>query len=125
MKELVETPVCYQLEYNDGTRATMMLMNGLVRDFNFAAKLKGQADPMSTCFYLPPNPNVVYSAALMNNAEKMFMTNKAPYPIERTLLTSGMVQSALHSLHLGQRQLDTPHLDIRYKASKESTFYRR
>ena len=125
MKELVETPVCYQLEYNDGTRATMMLMNGLVKDFNFAAKLKGQADPLSTCFYLPPNPNVVYSAALMNNAEKMFMTNKAPYPIERTLLTSGMVQSALQSLHLGQRQLDTPHLDIHYKASKESTFYRR
>ena len=125
MKELVETPVCYQLEYNDGTRATMMLMNGLVKDFNFAAKLKGQADPLSTCFYLPPNPNVVYSAALMNNAEKMFMTNKAPYPIERTLLTSGMVQSALQSLHLGQRQLDTPHLDIHYKASKESAFYRR
>ena len=125
MKELVETPVCYQLEYNDGTRATMMLMNGLVKDFNFAAKLKGQADPLSTCFYLPPNPNVVYSAALMNNAEKMFMTNKAPYPIERTLLTSGMVQSALQSLHLGQRKLDTPHLDIHYKASKESTFYRR
>ncbi len=125
MKELVENPVCYQLEYNDGTRATMMLMNGLVRDFNFAAKLKGQVEPLSTCFYLPPNPNVVYSAALMNNAEKMFMTHKVPYRIERTLLTSGMVQSALQSLHLGQRKLDTPHLDVTYKASKESSFYRR
>ena len=125
MKQLVESPVCYQLEYNDGTRATMMLMNGLVRDFNFAAKLKGQAEPLSTCFYLPPNPNVVYSAALMNNAEKMFLTNKAPYPVERTLLTSGMVQSALQSLHLGQRKLATPHLDVVYQASKESTFYRR
>ena len=125
MKEMVENPVCYQLEYNDGTRATMMLMNGLVRDFNFAAKLKGQVEPLSTCFYLPPNPNVVYSAALMNNAEKMFMTHKVPYRIERTLLTSGMVQSALQSLHLGQRKLDTPHLDVTYKASKESSFYRR
>ncbi len=125
MKQLVKSPVCYQLEYNDGTRATMMLMNGLVKDFNFAAKLKGQDAPLSTCFYLPPNPNVVYSAALMNNAEEMFMTNKAPYPVERTLLTSGMVQAALESLHLGQRKLNTPHLDVTYKASKESTFYRR
>lgn len=125
MKQLVESPICYQLEYNDGTRATMMLMNGLVRDFNFAARIKGQAQPLSTCFYLPPNPNVVYSAALMNNAEKMFMTNKAPYPVERTLLTSGMVQAALQSLHLGQRRLETPHLDVVYKASKASTFYRR
>ena len=124
MKQLVETPICYQLEYNDGTRATMMLMNGLVRDFNFAARLKGRKKLLSTCFYLPPNPNVVYSAALMNNAEKMFMTGNAPYPIERTLLTSGMVQSALQSLHLGQRKIETPHLAVTYKPSRESTFYR-
>ena len=124
MKQLVETPICYQLEYNDGTRATMMLMNGLVRDFNFAARLKGRKELLSTCFYLPPNPNVVYSAALMNNAEKMFMTGNAPYPIERTLLTSGMVQSALQSLHLGQRKIETPHLAVTYKPSRESTFYR-
>ncbi len=124
MKQLVESPICYQLEYNDGTRATMMLMNGLVRDFNFAARLKGRKELLSTCFYLPPNPNVVYSAALMNNAEKMFMTGNAPYPIERTLLTSGMVQSALQSLHLGQRKIETPHLAVTYKPSRESTFYR-
>ena len=86
-----------------------MLMNGLVRDFNFAARLKGRKELLSTCFYLPPNPNVVYSAALMNNAEKMFMTGNAPSPIERTLLTSGMVQSALQSLHLGQRKIETPY----------------
>ncbi len=124
MKQLVETPIGYQLEYNDGTRATMMLMNGLVQDFNFAAKLKGESEPLSTCFYLPPNPNVVYSAALMNNAETMFMTGKAPYPVERTLLTSGMVQTALQSLHLGQRKLETPHLNVTYKASRASTFFR-
>ena len=52
-------------------------------------------EPLSTLFYLPPNPNVAYSAALMENAEKMFMTGKAPYPVERTLLTSGMVEAAL------------------------------
>ena len=64
-------------------------MNGLVGDFTFAARLKGEAEPLSTLFYLPPNPNVVYSAALMSKAEEMFLTGKAPYPIERTLLTSG------------------------------------
>ena len=52
------------------------------------------------------------------------MTGNAPYPIERTLLTSGMVQSALQSLHLGQRKIETPHLAVTYKPSRESTFYR-
>ena len=38
-----EYPVAYRIEYNDGTRATMLLMTGLVGDFNFAAKLRGCA----------------------------------------------------------------------------------
>ena len=59
----------------------MLLMNGLVTDFTFAAKLKSRTEPLSTLFYLPPNPNVTYSAALMENAEKMFITGKAPYPV--------------------------------------------
>ena len=55
----MKSPVAYRIEYADGTKATMLLMNGLVQDFTFAARLKGQAEPLSTLFYLPPNPNVV------------------------------------------------------------------
>jgi hypothetical protein len=31
--------------------------------FTFAARLKGESEPLSTLFYLPPTPNVTYSAA--------------------------------------------------------------
>lgn len=124
MREWVKDPIAYRFEYNDGTKATMLLMNGLVQDFNFAAKLKGQAEPLSTQFHLPPNPNVVYSAALMNGAETMFMTGRAPYPVERTLLTSGLVEAGLKSLTGGQKRMETPHLSVRYTAPNESTFYR-
>jgi hypothetical protein len=99
------------------------MLNGVVQDFNFAARIKGRKQPLSTMFYLPPNPNVVYSAALMDNAEQMFLTGKAPYPVERTLLTSGMVESSLQSLTKKQ-PLKTPHLDVTYRASRESTFWR-
>ena len=78
MREWVKDPVAYRFEYADGLKATMLLMNGLVGDFTFAARLKGQAEPLSTLFYLPPNPNVVYSAALMSKAEEMFLTGKRP-----------------------------------------------
>lgn len=109
-------------EYIDGTRGTVLMLNGVVQDFTFAAKIKGQNKPLSTLFHLPPTPNVVYSAALMDNAEKMFMTGKAPYPVERTLLTSGLVESGLQSL-AKKKSLDTPHLRVTYKASRESTFW--
>ena len=124
IRERVKEPVAYRFEYADGTKATMLLMNGLVQDFNFAAKLKGQAEPLSTQFHLPPNPNVVYSAALMHGAETMFMTGRTPYPVERTLLTSGLVEAGLKSLANNQQRLETPHLSVRYTAPRESTFVR-
>ena len=110
-------------DYADGTKATVLMLNGVVQDFNFAARIKGQEQPLSTLFYLPPTPNVVYSAALMENAEQMFLTGKAPYPVERTMLTSGLVESGLQSL-AKKKKLATPHLRVSYKASRESTFWR-
>ena len=124
IREWVKEPIAYRFEYADGVKATMLLMNGLVGDFTFAARLKGEPQPLSTLFYLPPNPNVVYSAALMAKAEETFMTGKSPLPIERTLLTSGLVEAGVRSLGMGQKRLETPHLAIRYQAPKESTFLR-
>ncbi len=119
----VKDPVCYRFEYADGLKATMLLMNGLVGDFTFAARLKGRAEPLSTLFYLPPNPNVVYSAALMETAEEMFLSGKVSHPIERTLLTTGLVAAGMESLASGQKRFQTPHLAIRYPARRESEFW--
>ncbi len=122
MRDWVKNPVAYRFEYADGLKATMLLMNGLVGDFTFAARIKDQAEPFSTLFYLPPNPNVTYSAGLMAKAEELFLTGKAPYPIERTLLTTGLVAAGMQSLAAGQRRLETPHLAIRYQAPRASQF---
>ncbi len=124
MRAWVKEPVCYRIEYTDGTRATMLLMNGLVGDFTFAAKLKGQTEPLSSLFYLPPNPNVAYSTSLMSKAEETFLTGRAPCPIERTLLTTGLVEAGCRSLGTGQKRLATPHLAVKYQAPRESTFAR-
>jgi hypothetical protein len=124
IREWVKRPVSYRIEYADGTKATMLLMNGLVNDFTFAARLKGQSQPVSTLFHLPPNPNVVYSAALMSKAEETFLTGKSPCPIERTLLTTGLVEAGVRSLGTGQKRLETTHLKVRYQAPRESTYWR-
>jgi hypothetical protein len=125
MKELVKEPSLHRVEYADGLKSTMLLLNGLVKDFNFAARLKGEKDPLSVLFHLPPNPNVTYSAALMSKAEEMFLTGKAPYPIERTLLTSGINAAGLKSLATGEKRLETPHLAVKYNVPKESLFWQK
>lgn len=124
IRQWVKDPVAYRIEYKDGMKATMLLMNGLMGDFTFAARLKGQSEPVSTLFYLPPNPNVQYSAVLMSKVEEMFMGGKVPYPVERTLLTTGLVAAGMQSFASGQKRVETPHLAIRYQAPKGSTFCR-
>ena len=85
---------------------------------------KVSQEPLSTLFYLPPNPNVTYSAGLMSKAEEMFMTGKPPFPIERTLLTTGLVAAGMQSLGSGQKRLLTPHLGIKYRVGEKSGFLR-
>ncbi len=125
MKQWVKEPVAHRVEYADGVKATMLLLNGLVKDFTFAARIKGEKEPLSVLFHLPPNPNVTYSAALMSKAEEMFATGKAPYPIERTLLTSGINAAGLKSLATGEKRLETPHLAVKYDVPKESLFWQK
>ena len=60
---------------------------------------------------------------LARHIETLMLERRTPYPIERTLLTSGMVIAGVNSLHQGQVVMDTPHLNIQYKAQPESTFW--
>ena len=122
MQDWVQDPLAYRIEYTDGTKATMLLMNGLVGDFTFAARLQSQLEPISTLFYLPPTPNVVYSAELMSKAEATFLQGKSPCPIERILLATGLVEAGVQSVGMGQKRMATPHLAVSYQAPAESTF---
>lgn len=128
MQRLVKDPVAYRYEHTDGLKCTMLLMGGLVRDFNFAAFVDGQRKPWSTQMYLPmPDGRTTlatFFSPLVNNMEKMFLTGKTAYPIERTLLTTGLTAAGVESLYRKQVRYETPHLNIRYQPTKESTFQR-
>jgi len=128
MRKLAKDPVAYTYEHNDGLRCTLLLMNGLVRDFNFAAKLNGSAGIFSTQMYLPmPDGRTTlanFFSPLVFNMERMFLTGKTPYPIERTLLTTGLTATGVESLYRNQSRVDTPQLAIGYKPRRESTFER-
>jgi len=121
LRNLVKNPAAYFIEYRDGLKATMLMLNGALKDFNFAARLKNGQN-YSNQFLLTPDPNVTYSACLMNKANEMFQTGVAPYPVERTLLTSGMLEACLTSKVQNHGRLETPHLQVVYKAPRESQF---
>ena len=128
MKQIVPEPIAYHYEHGDGLKSTMILMNGLVQDFNFAAYTGDDNTVLSTQMYLPMPPARTtlanFFSPLVNNIEQMFVTGKATYPVERTLLTTGLVAAGVESLFADGARQETPHLDIAYQATEESTFWR-
>lgn len=125
LPRVVEKPAAYLIEYRDGLRATLLMLNGAIRDFCFACRVSGQAEPVSTQFFLPPTPNVTYSACLVAKIEEMFVTGKAPFPAERTLIVSGVLEACLTSRVRDHQRLETPQLSVVYQAPAESHHGRR
>jgi len=114
----------FLLEYRDGTRGTILLLNGHVQDFTFAAKIKGEAKPQSCLFHLPGQPGVKYFDAQVASIEKLLENGKAPYPLERTLLTSGALDAIMDSHSRRGQRVETVELDVRYAAPADSGFFR-
>jgi hypothetical protein len=128
LRRIVKNPVAYRYRHRDGLMCTMILAGGLMRDFNFSARIEGRSEIFSTQMYLPmPDGRTTlanFFSPLVNNAEKMYLTGKPTYPVERTLLTTGLTAAGVESLYIGQKRYETPHLAISYQPAKESTFWR-
>jgi hypothetical protein len=116
--------LAFLIEYRDGTRGTVLLLNGHVLDFTFAAKLRGESKPASCLFRLPPPPGARFFDAQVANLEKFFESGRAPYPVERTLLTTGVLDAVMESHHRRAARLETPELEVVYSAPADSGFLR-
>ncbi len=120
LPRLAKNPAAYFIEYRDGLRGTLLMLNGALRDYCFAARVEGYDAPVSTQFFLSPTPNVTYSACLVAKIVEMIENGRAPFPPERTLIVCGILESCLDSRVQGHRRLETPHIDVAYRPPEES-----
>jgi hypothetical protein len=113
-------PVAFLVEYWDGLRATLLNLHGYVADFAFAARVDPEtggaagAQTVATAFKLERHPPRWHFNFLAHHIEQFVLTGLAPYPVERTLLTTGALAALMDAAHAGRR-LDTPHLAIAYR----------
>jgi hypothetical protein len=99
-----------------------------IQDFNYAG-LRGDNDEIISCqMYLPMPTHSATTAdffhPLVRHIETTVLEGRAPYAVERTLLTSGMTLAAVDSLYQGQILVETPEMRVAYASPKESTFWR-
>lgn len=124
LPQLVKDPAAYCIEYNDGTRATLLMLNGAIQDFNISVRTGGRDGLVSTQFFMPPQPNVRNTACLAAKIEQMLTAGSAPYPIQRTLLTTGILEACADSKYKLNQKLETPHLAISYHPPADSQYAR-
>lgn len=121
------------VDYNDGTRVSVLLLTGFMLRRSVAVRLSDSPDPIVTWTPTgskltdvpmegaevarpgqkkPPTWNFDHLAAFV---DRFLFTGRSPFPIERTVLTSGILDAAIASRRLGGVALETPHLDIAYR----------
>lgn len=108
------------IDYRDGFKAAVPILNGWVYEgdgggFTFAARIRGQDKPVSTLFYQQLDDPFGHFTYQVRAIESLVQTGHAPYPVERTLLTTGILDAAMISRADKNRRVDTPHLAIRYQ----------
>ena len=102
------------LTYADGLRAAVLKVGDDSSRWNFACKLRNANEPLAAAFDNGPWQNRCLFKALSHAIQQFFVNRKAPYPVERTLLTTGILDAAMHSHADGGKPLDTPHLEFAY-----------
>jgi hypothetical protein len=116
MREHCENPALFAVEYRDKTKGAVLMLNGYVTDLAYAARVGGQVE--ACAFYLQGHGGEAGAYAHFSylglNCEEMFLTGEAQYPVERTLLASGVLEAALDSRHRGHVRVETPWLHVQY-----------
>lgn len=96
-------------------RAAAVLLNGAISDWAFAGAAGSQT---LACKYglTEKSRTLPHFDGLAHNIEELMLTGKAPYPVERTVLTTGALAHLFDSVRTRNR-VETPELDIRYQAA--------
>jgi hypothetical protein len=118
--------IAYFIEHRDGFRTTMFLCP--IQDFNYAG-LRSDNDEIISCqMYLPMPGHGSTTADFFNplarHIEELVLTGQTPYPVERTLLTSGMVIGGVESLAQGGVAYQTPQMGVAYRNGAPPSFWR-
>ena len=125
-KKVMSGTTAYFIEHLDGFRTTMFLCP--IRDFNYAGLRSDNGQIVSCQMYLPMPTHGSTTADFFNplarHIETLILEGKTPYPVERTLLTSGMVIGGVESLAAGGATYRTPQMQVVYRNENPAAFWR-
>ncbi len=110
--KLATNPRGWLLEHTDGLRTTLLVLDGVVADFNFAVRLADGSN-LSTQLFRAPVPAQEHFSQFAAALEDFFRTGTPPWPAQRSLLTAGLLDACRQTAAQPGVWLRTPELSIR------------
>ena len=115
IEDITEKPELLMIDYVDGLRASVFSLNYSVAEWAAAwSDEEGHVD--STLFAVQEERPFGHFTYLLTGVEKMIHTGRPTWPVERTLLTSGILDAVLTSKRDGGRVIETPWLNVEYQS---------
>lgn len=115
-------PVLFHIEYEDGLRASVLTLNGVVAEWAAAWRYADDSSVESLSFLTPETRPYYHFSVLLSKINGFMHTGEAPWPVERTLLTTGMLDALLISNRDGGKKVETPYLqDVEYQSKWDWT----
>lgn len=100
-------PTLMMIDYIDGTKGYVLQFRSLVEQWGFAARC-GEGVIAARCNSGLDRP-FDHFERLTRMIERMIITREPPFPMERTLMTTGLINAVVNAAYLGTR-LETPEL---------------
>lgn len=99
----------FLLDYGD-FQGTVAMIDGFAECFAFACEEAGAPTPRATVFALESERPFGHFGHLLKAIEHLVLTGRPPYPVERTLITTGTLDALMQSRSQGGITIETPHL---------------
>lgn len=100
----------FLINYRDGLKGVVTMLDSVSPCFAFSGRIRGEKEADATVFKLEEQRPYGHFGHLLRAIEQMIVTGKPSYPVERTLLTSGVLSALMQSHHEGGALIPTPHL---------------
>ena len=116
LAQAVKQPKLLKVNYADGLQLHLLELNGAVGEWS--AAWRDHEDRVdSALFWTQEGRPGMHFTCLLEGIEQMMLTGKPTWNVERTLLTSGVLDALLISQAQQNQEIETPYLRISYQPS--------
>jgi sugar lactone lactonase YvrE len=115
IEDLVKKPDLLIIDYADGLRACVFSLEYAVLEWAGAWQYEKGNEIDSTVFWTQELRPFMHFSWMLMDIGKMMQTGEPAWPVERTLMTSGLLDALLISKRDGGKKLATPWLNIKYQ----------